>query len=131
MVLVIVILVILIFLVIRKEQHKKLLVNSTEFKESVKLVSEFFSLISSLKGKYITRSIKNDFRNRFNNVFLILSQEKYNKVISSNIQEFINVFKDLDNYVKNHNESFVAEELEKYEKFFDNIDGKKLDLLGL
>ena len=65
MVLVIVILVILIFLVIRKEQHKKLLVNSTEFKESVKLVSEFFSLISSLKGKYITRSIKNDFRNRF------------------------------------------------------------------
>ncbi len=51
MVLAIVILVILIFLVIRKEQHKKLLVNSTEFKESVKLVSEFFSLISSLKGK--------------------------------------------------------------------------------
>ena len=128
MVLVIVILVILIFLVIRKEQHKKLLVNSTEFKESVKLVSEFFSLISSLKGKYITRSIKNDFRNRFNNVFLILSQEKYNKVISSNIQEFINVFKDLDKYVKEHNENFVAEELKKYEKFFDNIDGKKLDL---
>ena len=88
---ILVILVILIFLVIRKEQHKKALLNSTEFKESLKFVSEFFSLLSSLKAKYITRSIKNDFRNRFNNVFLILSQEKYSKVMTSNIQEFINI----------------------------------------
>ena len=37
---ILVILVILIFLVIRKEQHKKALVNSTEFKESLKFVNE-------------------------------------------------------------------------------------------
>ena len=97
--------------------------------ENLYTVNQFFEEIEEGKKDYFTHSKKKFIQNNQNykEAYQILSAQSIDKIKNEVIINFIEVYPNLDNLVKQWNEDYISNELEKNSNLFDNIDGKSLD----
>ena len=103
-------------------------------KENLKLllqfVNIFFDELSFLTSRYVTDSDGKIFYQKWEKLSqdvaicdLNVNDEEYGK-----ISHFKIIYEDFFNYLEKANKSFVAQESQKYDYLFSNIDGKSLDM---
>lgn len=90
--------------------------------------NNFLNQIEKLKEEYFTSSTKDNLLADYKEIYRYFTKEEFIKAGYEIPYEFINTYKNLDKLISNWNQSFIKKELKKYKDFFDNVDGKSLDL---
>ena len=99
-------------------------------KSLIQYVNVFLDELSFLTSRYVTEADGEIFHQKWEK----LSQDVAACNLKANDEEYgkINLFKiiykDFSNHLEKANEAFVAQESQKYDSLFSNIDGKSLDL---
>ncbi|WP_158212979.1 UvrD-helicase domain-containing protein [Fibrobacter sp. UWB2] len=99
-------------------------------KSLIQYVNVFLDELSFLTSRYVTEADGEIFRQKWEK----LSQDVATCNLKANDEEYgkINLFKiiykDFSNYLEKANETFFAQESQKYDYLFSNIDGKSLDM---
>jgi len=89
-------------------------------------IDEFLALIDSLND-YLTWKQRDSIITKYQDVgqFFKNGTSRYKK--EERVKKFNTIFQNFEQYVKQHNRNFVATQKIKLNKYFDDIEGKKLD----
>ena len=101
----------------KKKAYTLNLAGSNEFLEKIKLY----------RKDYFSTSTRDALLKDYEFFYNYFSDEKFLKTKCQMPTEFMETYRNLSSLVNLWNESFINNELHIYEKFFDNVDGKKLD----
>lgn len=103
--------------------------NSEKYRHIIGGIDSFLSEIDSLRKEYFTNSVKiemlskyEEYRRQFNKLSI------YKKSDANKIMEFKNIYDHLANKVKEWNQAYINSELNRNLDFFNDIDGKALDV---
>lgn len=90
-------------------------------------IESFFNKINVLKQDYFTMPAEEEILNTYKGTFNFFNTVPYTRIKFPRLGEFKETFLNLPSYVKEWNEHYVENELEKNKDLLDNIDGKSLD----
>lgn len=107
-----------------------------EYKESIKKNYEANTKATdALKNKlekfndtYFTSKEKNQIKTEFSNLYNFFNSQTFQLLNLKYPEEFMNTYRNLDYIQQQSNLRFIQNESEKYSEFFDDIDGKSLDM---
>lgn len=117
----------------QKELERQVLYNFYQSRLSTinsanKTFSDYLGYVSGYFTNYQLTTWKNEYTSLFNEIkgkpfdtILLIPEEV------TAIHTFIDYFNKAENLRRDFNKQFVGEELKKYNSFFDNIEGRKLD----
>lgn len=95
-----------------------------EYFDRLEFIKEFNESIEISKKDYFTHHHKTILINRFQRTYEYFAKRKSKE---PDIISFKSTFSNIDNLIKNWNEKYIKNELEKNKALFDDIDGKSLD----
>ena len=90
-----------------------------------KEVEQFLKIVKKLKSIYITTNHYEYLNKKYGELFIFFDDSSGN---IDNVATFIAIFKDLNRYIKEWNAAYIQKEIRENEEFFNDIDGKSLDL---
>lgn len=117
------IVIFIIFKHIRVIKYKR----SPSFITNSEEVEKFLQIINNSRKDYFTYTLKEELKRDYENVYKFFCERLYSNIKNSSIFEFKSIYIDLDSLVKQWNEEFVKNELERNKDILDNVDGKSLD----
>ncbi|MTI71103.1 MAG: hypothetical protein FH751_12710 [Firmicutes bacterium] len=109
-----------------RKKHKELL-QSENVTDKIERVDKFLKEIKNAKSNYIVYTFKSNIYSKFKDTYDFFTKKPYSKIKKENIIEFKDIWENIDTYIKQWNEEYVQNELNKNSDLFDNIDGKSLD----
>lgn len=120
---------VLLFILVTLSRKKKSLRNIVELEKYVEETDRFFDMIFKLSKKYISHSAKEEFKNKWNHFYEEVRRKNFYKKSPryETIRHFLSVFSDFESEIEKRNDAFVLSEIEMYDSFFSDIDGKSLD----
>lgn len=89
-------------------------------------LNEYDNLINS--KYYVTFIQKDNLKEDYKKIFDFVSEIKDEINLEGNLKKFHETYLNLDQNIKNRNKLYVEQELIEHEDFFDDIDGKSLDI---
>ena len=107
--------------------------NEYQRKTYVKIVSQdvfkCLNEFSDATGRFITRSVKENFNSKWTELALKLKNVNVRNDDEEYLefQKVMHILENLDTIFSEANQTFIQNELQKYDAFFSNIDGKSLD----
>ena len=117
--------VIAIVIVFRQLPDKKKY-QDTVYLGNLQLISEFIGLIQSLND-YVTWVQRDQIKTDFSGVGKYFKNKTNFYKKEETVKRFNEIFSDFDNYIVRFNNNYVYTQKEKLSRYFDNIEGKKLD----
>jgi DNA helicase-4 len=116
----------------RKKKRKKLLTLYKSKLDFIKIATGEFANFLDFKTGYFTNYQLSTWKNQQTNLYNELKGKPFEYInLSSDdvkmIKEFNNYFEHSWNLITDYNRTFLIEELEKYNSFFNDIEGRKLD----
>ncbi|WP_226669720.1 UvrD-helicase domain-containing protein [Metabacillus litoralis] len=91
-------------------------------------INSFKKKIVGNRQVYFTSSQREDIRTSFKETYDFFSVSNQDHVVDKEIKGFLHFYENLDDSVEKWNKEFIQKELATYEAFFNDIDGKSLDL---
>lgn len=88
-------------------------------------VEQFLRIVKKLKSMYITTIHYEYLKKKYGELFTFFDDSSGK---TDNVATFMAIFKDLKRYIKDWNATYIQKELRQNEAFFNDIDGKSLDL---
>ena len=77
---------------------------------------------------YITFKQKDELIENYRDLFDLILEANEKIDLSDDFKEFLKIYPKIESKINSRNEKYVENELEEHKDFFDNIDGKSLDL---
>lgn len=117
-------LIVILVLFLKSSEYKKY--KNPLYISSLEEVNLFFNTIKTLDD-YVTWVHRDQIKSKYSasSKFFKNKGKFYRKEIL--IKQFNDVIQDFDNYVENYNKEYVLSQKEKLKKYFDDVEGKKLD----
>lgn len=112
----------------KNEKEKERLLSSPEIKEKKDRAEKFIQSINQSKKKYFCNSLKEDYKKAYRDLFIELDNKKYKSLNEKSINGFLAIYTGLEKFAKKWNDSFVKREIREKAQFFEDIDGKSLDI---
>ncbi|MDD4378299.1 MAG: UvrD-helicase domain-containing protein, partial [Eubacteriales bacterium] len=110
-----------------KIYRKNKLENNPEVVAMLDKIQAFFNEIDVLTVDYFTKTLEENLRKDYRDVFEFFGKIPYSMIKNERISAFKSVYSNLISKVKVWNENYVEKTLLENEKIFDDIDGKSLD----
>ena len=112
-------------IVYRKSLEKKKYHDST-YLLNLKHIASFFDTIQALDD-YVTWVHRDQLKSTYSTVGKYFKNKTNFYKKEKNIKLFNEVFNNFDNYIAQYNQNYVRVQKEKLDKYFDDVEGKKLD----
>jgi len=113
-----------VFILLKNYKLKK----SPESIRNLNKAEIFVKAIEEAKEDYFTYLLREEFIYEYKEVYEFFLKKPYSNIKNQSINEFKQIYINLESLVKQWNEEFVNSELKKNKDIFDNVDGKSLDL---
>ncbi|MDO6739361.1 UvrD-helicase domain-containing protein [Wenyingzhuangia sp. 2_MG-2023] len=115
-------LIVVIYQVLEKKkyQNKKYISNLSE-------ITSFFDIINNFDD-YITWVQREKIKTKFSAIGKYFKGKSNYYKKEEKVSKFNNIYQDFDNYVKDYNYDYVQNQKVKLKHYFDDIEGKKLDV---
>ena len=117
---------VILIAVLIKNKRTQALINTEEYQNSLREIEQFFIYLQKIKNNYLNYSLKIEIKDRYSELLVFFIQNKYIKINSKEVNDFIGIMNNLDSFVKEFNKNYIQKELTENEILFDNIDEKKL-----
>lgn len=113
------------FIVYRKSLEKKKYQDTT-YLSNLQQIASFFDTIQVLND-YTTWVQRDQIKSKYSAIgqFFKSKTDFYKK--EESVKIFNEIFNDFDNYIIRYNQNYVRSQKEKLDKYFDDVEGKKLD----
>lgn len=113
------------FIVYRKSLEKKKYQDTT-YLSNLQKIASFFDTIQVLND-YTTWVQRDQIKSKYSAIgqFFKSKTDFYKK--EESVKIFNEIFNDFDNYIIRYNQNYVRSQKEKLNKYFDDVEGKKLD----
>lgn len=98
------------------------------YENRMEQVSSFLSEVEELKKNYFSNTNKENLLQKYQDLYHFFTSKNFSQTELRIPQEFVNTYQHIDKYIIEWNFAFLRREVERLSNFFDNIDGKKLDL---
>ncbi|MBK1811539.1 UvrD-helicase domain-containing protein [Clostridium sp. YIM B02505] len=95
--------------------------------QNIKEIEKFFKEIEVAKEDYFTYIIRDKLLKGYKTIFEFFTKKPYCNIKNSKVLEFKRIYCNFDHFIKQWNEEYVTNELERNIDLFDNLDGKSLD----
>lgn len=113
------------FFVYRHSLEKKKYHDIT-FLSNLQQVASFFDTIQALDD-YVTWVHRDQIKSTYSTVGKYFKNKTNFYKKEETVKQFNEVFNDFDNYIAQYNQNYVYTQKEKLDKYFDDVEGKKLD----
>ncbi|MDC6390977.1 UvrD-helicase domain-containing protein [Maribacter sp. PR1] len=97
-----------------------------EYLRNLQLATKFLAHIQTLND-YVTWVQRDQIKSEYSAVGQFFENKTNFYKKEETVKRFNQVFGNFDNYIATYNRNYVATQKEKLKKYFDNIEGKKLD----
>ncbi|GMX66756.1 hypothetical protein Elgi_60280 [Paenibacillus elgii] len=91
-------------------------------------LEHFFKELTIIKQDYIAESLKTDFFGKYQSIFTFYKDAPINEIEDELYPLYLEHTQNADQYVIQWNKEYIQQSLVNYSAFFDDIDGKSLDL---
>lgn len=119
----------IVSIIIYSKIKKNKFVKSPDVRHEISLLEEFLNSINDARSGYFRNRQKEIIKNYYSGLYEKFSSRKYRHVSGiDKVAAFLNVYRNLDKFVEEWNSNYVSNELATHLRFFEDIDGKSLDL---
>src|SRR5690606_1417369 len=118
--------VIISFLIVYRQLTEKKKYHDTTYLSNLLQITSFFDTIQRFDD-YVTWVQRDKIKTKFSAVghYFKSKTDFYKK--EDSVKKFNEIFSDFDNYIVGYNQQYVRTEKEKLNRYFNDIEGKKLD----
>ncbi len=118
--------VIIAFSIVFQQLSERRKYQDAVYLENLQLITEFIHRIQSLND-YVTWVHRDQIKTEYSDVSKYFANKTYYYKKEETVKTFNDIFSDFDGYIARYNQNYVNKQKEILEKYFDNIEGKKLD----
>ena len=94
---------VILIAVLIKNKRTQALINTEEYQNSLREIEQFFIYLQKIKNNYLNYSLKIEIKDRYSELLVFFIQNKYIKINSKEVNDFIGIMNNLDSFVKEFN----------------------------